>query len=304
MTSGTTVKKKKKHGFFKFIFFSVLIISAFMLWKKHSFYDFTNISLFSSEKTVSASANLNTYDSYADKSGYGMGTGDIEILDQLNALAKEDNRINQIINNIDAYPESLLKLLVKNDEARDFVLEYPEHLNDKTTGEIDRSELNSGIPHFLQWDERWGYHNYGSGVLGVTGCGPTCLSMVIVALTDDKDATPAALADYSAQNGFYVEGAGTSWELMSAAAEDFGLTSAVIPLSEDSMIAELEAGHPLIVNVGPGDFTNYGHFIVITDYENGMFKVNDPNSIRLSSEGWYYSTLEPQIKNIWAFSNS
>ena len=71
----------------------------------------------------------------------------------------------------DGYPESLIELLEKNPEARDFVLDYPDY---KGLQEIDISgEVEPGeIPLFLQWDERWGYEKYGSDFLAVTGCGP------------------------------------------------------------------------------------------------------------------------------------
>lgn len=36
-----------------------------------------------------------------------------------------------------------------------------------------------GIPLLLQWDERWGYKNYGDNIMAINGCGPTCLSMVV-----------------------------------------------------------------------------------------------------------------------------
>ena len=72
------------------------------------------------------------------------------------------------------YPESLIALVERNPETKDFVLDYPKY---KGLEEIDISkEVTKGeIPHFLQWDERWGYSSYGDGVLGYTGCGPTAL---------------------------------------------------------------------------------------------------------------------------------
>ena len=45
-------------------------------------------------------------------------------------------------------------------------------------------------PLFLQWDPRWGYTEYGEdSFLGLSGCGPTCLSMVLYYLTGDKSLT-------------------------------------------------------------------------------------------------------------------
>lgn len=209
-----------------------------------------------------------------------------------------------LISYIGKYPKDMVSLFMSNPEARGFVLDYPAHVDDTDIGKIESSELSGGIPAFQQWDERWGYFTYGSSVLGITGCGPTCLSMVIVGLTENTEATPAAVASFSAESGCYVDGVGTSWDLMTLGAVNYGLSSVEIGLSEDEMVSELNSGHPLIASMGPGDFTSSGHFIVITGYYNGMFALNDPNSKKLSDEGWYYSTLAPQIKSLWAFSVS
>ncbi len=209
-----------------------------------------------------------------------------------------------LITYINKYPKDMIHLFVSNPEARTFVLDYPAHIGDTDFGIIDDSELENGVPRFQQWDERWGYYPYGSSVLGLTGCGPTCLSMVIVGLTENKDATPAAVASFSAQNGYYVNGVGTAWDLMTTGAANYGLSSVQVGLSEDEMVSELSSGHPIIASMGPGDFTSNGHFIVITGYANGKFEVNDPNSKKRSNEGWYYSTLAPQIVSLWAFALS
>jgi len=207
-----------------------------------------------------------------------------------------------LISYIGKYPKDMLTLFMNNPEARAFVIDYPSHIDDTDFGEIDSAELSEAVPHFLQWDERWGYYPYGSSVLGITGCGPTCLSMVAVGLTGNSAVTPAAVAAYSVQNGLYVDGVGTSWDLMTLGAQSFGLNCAEVGLSEDEMAAQLSEGHPLIASLGPGDFTSSGHFIVITGYYDGKFTINDPNSKKRSEEDWYYSTLAPQIRSIWAFS--
>jgi len=207
-----------------------------------------------------------------------------------------------LVNFIGKYPKEMIDLFKYNPEARGFALAYPAHKNDSSFGKITEAELSGGIPLFQQWDERWGYFHYGSSVLGITGCGPTCLSMVVAGLTGNADATPAAVADYSEKNGYYVEGVGTAWDLMTSGAAGYGLSSQEIPLSEETMTAALSAGHPLIVSLGPGDFTSSGHFIVITGYSDGKFTVNDPNSGLLSKESWSYDRLAPQIRSIWAYS--
>lgn len=207
-----------------------------------------------------------------------------------------------LITYIGKIPKEMISLFLSNPEAHSFVIDYPSHINDTDIGEISPSELSGGIPRFQQWDERWGYYPYGSSVLGLTGCGPTCLSMVIVGLTENIDVTPATVANFSEQSGCYVDGVGTSWDLMTSGAANYGLSCEQVGLSEDEMVSELSSGHPLIASMGPGDFTSSGHFIVITGYANGMFEVNDPNSKKRSNEGWYYSTLAPQIRCLWTYA--
>ena len=42
----------------------------------------------------------------------------------------------------------------------------------------------------------------------MAGCGPTCMFMVLFYLTRDESLTPDKAAEYSMQNGYYVEGSG------------------------------------------------------------------------------------------------
>ena len=52
---------------------------------------------------------------------------------------------------------------------------------------------------------------------------------------------------------------------------------------------------------GDGDFTDGGHFIVITGYKDGQFSVNDPYSVINTQKKWDYNRLAPQISGLWAF---
>ena len=64
----------------------------------------------------------------------------------------------------------------------------------------------------------------------------------------------------------------------------------------------LEAGNPVILALGKGDFTSTGHYIVLTGVEEEGFRVNDPNSRENSKKLWTYEQLEKQIRNIWEIS--
>ena len=204
---------------------------------------------------------------------------------------------------MDQYPEDLLSLYERNKETETFVEEYP--LKKDGEPEIDLSDLSSAseVPLLLQWDQRWGYREYGDGIIGITGCGPTCLSMVYIYLTGDTSMNPYQMAQYSQSSGYYVNGTGTSWELMGNGASNLGLDAVQIPLDEDRIIANLEAGNPVICSMGPGKFTKTGHFIVLTEYENGKFKVNDPNSKQRSRHKWSYEDIAESVLNIWVYRN-
>ena len=225
-----------------------------------------------------------------------------DTLRQLKALARKNSGIGGIVRNADAYPEGLLKLLVSNQETLSFVQDYPKRNGAANSSGLRKDDLSGKIPLLLQWDERWGYNKYGSDMLAITGCGPTALSMVVVGLTGDLSADPGAVAAFSQTHGYCVDGNGTAWELMTSGAKHYGLTAAELPLWENSIIQQIQAGHPVICIMGPGAFTTTGHFIVIYGYENSKFLINDPNSKARSSQQWTYSSLKSQIRNLWAYS--
>ncbi len=202
----------------------------------------------------------------------------------------------------DAIPERLLQLVINNIETIDFVADYPTKHDQDAKIDLSDEAKSDEVPLLLQWDERWGYEAYGDGLLGYTGCGPTCLSMVALYLTGDADITPLAVANYADEAGYYTDGVGSAWSLMSEGCKQFGLIGTEMYVSESDMVEMLEAGHPLICAVGAGDFTASGHFIVIYGYSDGVFLVNDPNSPVRSGQTWSYETLSSQIKNIWYYS--
>ena len=220
-----------------------------------------------------------------------------------NGLSDED-KLRAILSDDTAYPAELQELVQKNPETLDYVYHYPTASVTASTGAaaLSEEETAGGVPLLIQWDSRWGYQRYGSGLIGYTGCGPTCLSMVVVGLTGDETATPAAVAEFAEQNGYYSSGTGTMWALMSEGCSHFGLTARELPLMEQSMAAALADGQPIIASVGPGDFTNNGHFIVITGDSDEGFTVHDPNSVQRSERTWSFEELQGQIKNMWAFS--
>ena len=226
---------------------------------------------------------------------------DTEIFRKLKSMISQDHRIENILLNYREYPEELLEMLSKNIEMLEFVIDYPEKkgkLYSDNIGEVAKGD----IPLLLQWDQRWGYADYGNSSIAVSGCGPTALSMVIDGLTGDNTITPYTVAKFAENNGYYVEGSGSSWSLMTEGAAYFGVTGEEISLSKDTIYSILRSGSPIICSMRPGDFTTTGHFIVLTGIKDGKIQINDPNSKQRSCKLWTYEQIAHQINNLWSFT--
>lgn len=228
-----------------------------------------------------------------------------EIYDKLYAMREEYPEIDDILLNLGQYPEDLLNLLVSNTETLEFVSDYLMHVDDEeANGSITQEELEQTMPPlFQQWDKRWGYVKYGSNIVAINGCGPTCMSMVYTGLTKDTAMNPAAMADFCMENDYYTEDAGTSWTLMLGGAQKLGLNAEKISIGQEAIKEKLESGCLLICSMSPGDFTDTGHFIVVRGLtDENKLQINDPNSISRSQKEWEFDTVLGQIKAAWAYS--
>lgn len=169
---------------------------------------------------------------------------------------------------------------------------------------IPLQESEPEFPLYFQWDERWGDEVYGDGTIALNGCGPTCLSMVITGLTGNDEFSPDLVAGFSDAMGYYEDGVGSNWLLMTEGASYFGVHGEIQFLSEQELIQTVKNHQPVICAMGPGDFTTTGHFIVVTDYKEGGFVLHDPNSSQNSEALWSYDRLLPQIRNMWVYEES
>ena len=190
----------------------------------------------------------------------------------------EAEKVQEVLDS-DQYKDQLGELYKKNPETKEIILNREK------------------------WSEVWGYASYGSENIGMGGCGPTSLSMVATGLTGNTSFTPKYVADMSVNMGYYVDEVGTDWTLMTAGASELGINSAQLTnWSEDTLKSELSAGHPIICSMGPGDFTNQGHFIVLSGLtEDGKVLINDPNSKINSRKKWDLNTIINQMNAAWSF---
>lgn len=227
-----------------------------------------------------------------------------EVLERLQELGENNGQIADIFDQSHEYPEKLLEALANNPEMADFVSGW-QGLRMTAESGLTEQEMEQDHPLFLQWDPRWGYVKYGDeNCIGLAGCGPTCLSMVLYSLTGDASITPDRVAAYSMDNGYYIPGTGTAWLLMEDMPGEYGIQVRQPKAAEEEMKRSLDEGAAIILSMSPGDFTAAGHFIVVYGYDEDGFKVNDPNCVARSRRSWSFSELKNQIKNMWVFSKN
>lgn len=204
----------------------------------------------------------------------------------------------------DDWPEALKELMRTEPASEAFVMNYP-FMKD-VSQEIDMSayENCTQVPHLLQWDSQWGYTQYGDEMMALSGGGPTCLSMVSVYLLQDTTYNPRYIASFSEENDYYIDGIGTSWSLISEGGVELGLDVEEIPLVWNIIKDHLEEGNPVICVVGPGDFADDGHYIVLTEVEDEQIRILDPNSVIRSETLWSFEQIQEQIENLWVCKRS
>lgn len=253
-----------------------------------------------------------------------LAPSDLELIDEehlryilgpeLSQKLVESAQDNEDLAWIAAHPEAfemdgasvqhkLLKLATKEPEAVSFIRTFPEvYPNDEpeegTTGESDGRRA----PKLYQWDPRWGTTQYCATAFALTGCCPTSMAMVYQGLTGKTDKGPYEMGQLAKENGYMDTYQGTLSDFLTGIAPKLGLSSSKIDVNGTSLRSALAQGQLVICNVGPGDFTDGGHFFVITGMDDeGKLLINDPFSVVNTEQHWDVSTVLSQTRGLWAF---
>ena len=268
-------------------------------------------------------ASLDTFEEVESVPGEdGDASGDAEIADfsllpaGLDAKTREsleaqsdDPRIVSIVNNVVAlgktgehYQQKMLELAAKDPEALDYVADFPNRYPASSGAAYSDTVARGSVPDLKQWDQRWGYVEYCGAALGSTGCCPTSLSMVYMALTGKTDKSPADMAALATADGYAVDGEGTIGEFLVDDAGKLGLACEEFSPSAASLVRYLKNGFVVIVNVGPGDFTDSGHFFVARGISSdGTIQINDPYSSVNTVKTWDANAIANQSIMMYAF---
>lgn len=169
------------------------------------------------------------------------------------------------------------------------------------------------VPHYYQTDPKWGNYLYGGyDPLNKYGCGPTAVSIVVSALTH-KTITPPKMAKWSADQNYWVYRSGSLHSLIPNACAAFGLDVEKLYLyDQDSIRNILELDKLIIFLMGPGHFTDQGHYIVVHGmYSDGTIAISDPFSKKNTKKHWKLKTLIHELSKAndngapaWVISNS
>lgn len=159
--------------------------------------------------------------------------------------------------------------------------------------EQDGREVLTGgaldILYYNQTDDQWTDTSYGTDSLSGYGCGPTAMAMAVSSMTD-TDMDPAEMAQWCVEHKYWAKKHGSRLSIVQGAAEAFGLNCEPLPPEEadmDTVVRHLATGNVIVALMGPGHFTNRGHFILLRGItlDEGIL-VADPASAERSLTVW------------------
>lgn len=141
---------------------------------------------------------------------------------------------------------------------------------------------------------------YGKYTIAEAGCGPTSMAMILTYLTGEE-VTPIEAAEWSEEHK-YVNG-GTYFGYFSAISDEYGLDyteyteSSGDRITEEAICEHLRNGEKIIIHMGPGTFTNQGHYIVLTGInDDGKITIADPYTEKFNDRTWDPSVFVNQNK--------
>lgn len=216
------------------------------------------------------------------------------------AEAEADTELQNICDNEAVYSDRVLINLAANPELKQYTIDYLTKVTTAYDGDFSMDIATDDVPLLLQYDDQWGYADYGDNLIAYNGAAPTCLAMAASYLKKDTSYNPIKVGDFAMENSYLDENSKTTWDLMTKGTGQMGLTCDEMSVNEGNMKASLDDGKVIICCMQSGDFTPDEHYIVIRGYDDYKFLVNDPASKARSEIAWPFERLSSQIKNMWA----
>lgn len=160
------------------------------------------------------------------------------------------------------------------------------------------TDAGRNIVFYTQTDDRFADELFGEDPIGIYGCGPSAMAIVVSTLTD-LTVDPVKMAEWAYDNGYWAPKSGSYHTLIAGAADAFSLHCESCPREDTArMRSALEEGSLIVVLMGKGQFTDSGHFIVLYGLtEDGKVKLADPNSEERTGREWDLETITKEAKS-------
>ena len=162
---------------------------------------------------------------------------------------------------------------------------------------------------YLQTDPRWSEIDYSvkgeHTDIGESGCGPSCMAMVIATLRDSL-ITPKDTCAWALERGYKALKQGTYYSYFEPQGKAYGIK--VTRLNTHNLYGKIKDnthaiakdhinnGHWIIACMGKGLWTYSGHFILWYGMDGNRALINDPNSKRAAKTNADYGLFKSQVK--------
>ncbi len=158
--------------------------------------------------------------------------------------------------------------------------------------------LTQELVYYNQKSDEWKDCAYGENDVGNYGCGPTACAILLSTLLGEE-ITPAEMADWAVENGCYIQDGGSYHMIIPLACRSYGLSVTGYSSDEtDQVLKALKEGALVGVIMGPGHFTQSGHFIVLYGItEDGKLMLADPASESNTNTLWDPETVFSEAKS-------
>lgn len=168
---------------------------------------------------------------------------------------------------------------------------------------------------YLQTDKRWAGIDYSvkgeKTTIGESGCGPSCMAMVIATLKDST-VTPKETCAWALKNGYKALKQGTYYSYFIPAGAEYkinitkvnktnlyGVKSNEAKEAHEKAVTELKSGNWVISCMGKGNWTQSGHYVLAYGLEENKVLINDPGSTKSGRIRADINLWQSQVKYYW-----
>lgn len=236
---------------------------------------------------------------------------EIEKYGQLAIDAETNEKARYIYENAELYDEYLLRQYNNsngNAEKVDYIYNYLEHKDDYLTMSFTEEELNSEKPPKLYMsDYRWTYEKMAGSYINDVGCAAVSATMAHIHLKKNGDLDPVKAGKIFEENdaigvwgGLDVAKAADIFESLGLNVVEYRYDTDETEPDEQTLKDILDRGNVLFVGAHGDTFGD--HALLIVDYNDEGFELNDPGSEENSHKTWTFEEFKDDIYYIWELS--